>query len=127
MLTSGLTRIASRESEVSSESTAMPSLNSTTPNPKRPRPPASPKWQQLSTIGGTKAATLSGSSPAAAELSMRLSMGKPSRPSTMTASTPTRFPRTLTTSRIVGMGGKLGVPLVEVKPSQWVDPVLDEG
>src|SRR6185503_10314529 len=69
---------------------------------------------------GRSAATPSGSRP----LAVRESMGRPSRPTTTTASTPVRRLRASTTSRIVAIGtGNVGFGSGEVKQPPWVDPL----
>src|SRR5690349_17686934 len=68
---------------------------------------------------GSSAARFSESMP----LGLCASIGNPSRPTTTTASTPSRRPNASTSSRMVATAAKLGRAAVEVKHSPWVDPL----
>ena len=80
------------------ETTARPAPNSSTPSEKSPRAPAAPSSPAPRMTPGSKAARLSASTPWPEE-----SIGKPSRPTTTTASTPGRRCRASTTSRMPGI------------------------
>src|SRR5882762_5305643 len=95
----GLHSTMRRASAWSTATTARPPPNSSTALVKSPRPPASPSCAMCLIAVGSRAATLSASTP----LATRESMGRPSRPTTTTASTPVERLSASTTSRMVAI------------------------
>src|SRR5207245_6642186 len=94
-LVAGRTSTTSSASALSTDTTARPEPNSSTPVPNSPRPPAWPSCAIPLITAGTRAATFSASTP----LPVRESIGNPSRPTTTTASTPARRLSASTTDR----------------------------